>query len=151
MERRDLVNGGLVAGLTALVAPDSADAAAAGGGGQDGPLVASAVGELRRSIEQLAQQQMQGPWSGINAIRRHQHDWLKATHKYPDFIEVGINTWDSLHDWHVRHQQPLSLTRLTDGRYAIAFMFTTILLRPDMPVEYVGFPFDADARRAPGQ
>lgn len=153
MERRALVNGGLVAGLTALVAPDSAEAAAAagGGGGQGSDLqVANSVGELRRSLEQLAQQQMQGPWTGVNAIRRQQHDWLKATHKYPDFIEVGVGIWDSLHDWHVRHQQPLSLTRLTDGRYAISFMFTTIVLRPDMPIEYVSFPFDADARRPAG-
>ena len=46
------------AGLTALVVPESAEAAAAGGGGQDGERVASAVGELRRSLEQVAQQQM---------------------------------------------------------------------------------------------
>lgn len=151
MERRDLVNGGLVAGLTALVVPESAAAAAAGGGGggQDGDLrIASAVVELRRSLEQQAQQQTQGPWSGINAVRRQQHDWLKATQKYPDFIEIGVGVWDSIHDWHVRHQQPLSMTRLADGRYAMAFMFTTLILRPDLAAEYVSYPFEADGRRA---
>ena len=30
-----------------------------------------------------------------------------------------------------------------DGRYVITFMFTTFLLRPDMPPDYVGPPFDA--------
>ena len=155
MERRDLVNGGLVAGLTALVAPAPAEAGsagggAAGGGGQDGDQrVASAVLELRRSLEQQYQSQQQGPWAGVAAIRRQQHDWLKSAQKYPDFIEIGVGIWDSIHDWHVRHQQPINMTRLDDGRYAMAFMFTTLLLRPDMAAEFVGYPFEAEGRRAP--
>jgi hypothetical protein len=151
MERRNLVNGGLLAGLTALVAPESAEAAAgAGGGGQDGDQrVANAVVELRRSLEQQYQSQTQGPWSGINAIRKQQHDWLKSTQKYPDFIEIGIGVWDSIYDWHVRNQQPINMTRLADGRYAMAFMFTTLLLRPDMALEFVGYPFEVDGRRLP--
>ena len=156
MERRDLVNGGLVAGLSALVAPSPAEAgsaaaaAAAAGGGQDNdPRIANAVADLRRTIEQQFQSQQQGPWAGITAIRRQQHEWLKSSQKYPDFIEVGIGIWDSIYDWHVRHQQPINVTRLADGRYAMAFMFTTLLLRPDMAVEFVGYPFEAEGRRAP--
>jgi hypothetical protein len=153
MERRNLVNGGLVAGLTALVASSAPDAAAAAaaGGGQDGggERVASAVGELRQSLEQQLRSQAQGPWTGVAAIRRQQREWLKATDKYPDFIEVGIGIWESLYDWHVRFQQPISMTRLADGRYAMAFMFTTLLLRPDMAAEFVGYPFEAEGRRAP--
>ena len=148
MHRRNLVNGGLLAGLTAVVAPESAEAAAAGGGAQSEPQVATEVAALRRSLEQQYQAQTAGPWSGINAIRRQQHDWLKATQKYPDFIEIGIGIWDNVYDWHVRHQQPINMTRLADGRYAMAFMFTTLLLRPDMAIEFVGYPFEADGRRA---
>jgi hypothetical protein len=152
MERRNLVNGGLAAGLTALLAPAAAEPAAAGGagGGQDGDgRVANAVGELRRSLEQQFQAQRAGPWAGVNAIRRQQHEWLKASQKYPDFMEIGIGIWDSVHDWHVQHQQPIGVTRLADGRYAMAFMFTTLLLRPDMAAEFVGYPFDAEGRRTP--
>ena len=150
MERRNLVNGGLLAGVTALVAPRASEAAGAAAGGQDGDQrVANAVGDLRRSIEQQFQSQSSGPWAGINAIRRHQHDWLKAAQKYPDFIEIGVGVWDSIHDWHVRMQQPINMTRLPDGRYAMAFTFTTLLLRPDMAADFVGYPFDADGRRAP--
>ncbi len=122
MERRDLVNGGLVAGFTALVAPapseaSSAAGGAAAGGGQDGDQrVASAVLELRRSLEQQYQSQQQGPWAGVTAIRRQQHNWLKSAQKYPDFIEIGIGIWDSIYDWHVRHQQPINRSRLADGR-----------------------------------
>jgi hypothetical protein len=64
--------------------------------------------------------------------------------KYPDFIEVGIDVWDSVHDWHVRFQQPLNVTRVADGRYAMSFSFTTLILRPEMAGDYVGPPFDLD-------
>lgn len=148
MERRSLVNGGLFTGLTALFVPSSAEAAA--GGGQEGDQrVANAVVDLRRTLEQQLQQQATGPWSGVTAIRRQQHEWMKSQQKYPDFLEIGLGVWDSLHDWHVRHQHPMNVTRLADGRYAMAFMFTTLLLRPEMAPEWVGFPFDADSRRAP--
>jgi hypothetical protein len=151
MERRNLVNGGLMAGLTALVASSASEAAPGGAAGaEDGDQrVANAVGELRDSLVQQLRSESQGPWTGVSAIRRQQHDWLKSAQKYPDFIEIGIGVWDSVYDWHVRNQQPISVTRLADGRYAMAFMFTTLLLRTDMPFEFVGYPFEAEGRRAP--
>jgi hypothetical protein len=151
MDRRNLVNGGLVAGLTALVAPSASEAAAGGAAGADDgdQRVALAVDELKNSLVQQMRTEVSGPWTGVNAIRRQQHDWLKSAQKYPDFIEVGISVWDSVHDWHVVHQQPISVTRLADGRYAMAFMFTTLLLRADMAPQFVGYPFEAEGRRAP--
>ena len=56
---------------------------------------------------------------------------MRSTQKYPDFIEIGIDVWDNIYDWHVVHQQPVNMTRTSDGRYAMVFMFTTLLLRPD--------------------
>jgi hypothetical protein len=159
MERRSLVNGGLVAGVAALVAPHRADAAradaaradaaradAAAGGGDDG--TTNAVHRLQNSVEHMFQTAANAPWSALERIRKHQHDWLKSQQKYPDFIEVGLAVWDGLHDWHVRYQHPMSITRLDDGRYAMAFMFTTVLLRPDMQTDWIGYPFDLE-RRAP--
>jgi hypothetical protein len=45
------------------------------------------------------------------------------------------------------HQQPINMTRLTDGRYTLVFMFTTLLLRPDQAADFVGYSFDADTAR----
>jgi hypothetical protein len=39
------------------------------------------------------------------------------------------------------------MTRTADGRYAMVFMFTTLLLRPDQAADFVGFAFDADTQR----
>jgi hypothetical protein len=42
------------------------------------------------------------------------------------------------------------MTRLPDGRYAMSFMFTTLVLRPEVDANYVGPAFDND-RRPGGQ
>jgi hypothetical protein len=140
VERRNLMGGGLAAGLAALVAGGETEAAAAQR--DDSQEVSQEVRQLRLAIETS----FTAPWSSISKIREQQGIWLRANHKYPDFIEIGINIWDSLHDWHVRYQQPINMTRSTDGRYLIAFMFTTFVLRPDQDPNYVGPPFDGDRR-----
>ena len=61
----------------------------------------------------------------------------------PDFIEVGIEVWENVYDWHVRHQQPIGATRTADGRYVMSVMFTTLILRSDQTNNYIGFGFDA--------
>jgi len=39
------------------------------------------------------------------------------------------------------------MTRTSDGRYTMVFMYTTLLLRPDQAPDFVGFAFDADSAR----
>jgi hypothetical protein len=57
--------------------------------------------------------------------------------------------WEALYDWHVRYQQPLNVQRTADGRYVMAFMFTTLILRPDQAPDYIGPPFDNSSDRMP--
>jgi|SRR5688572_23537684 len=145
MERRAVMGGSLVAGLSTLMSPSGAEAAAQSS--FEG--VADSVDQLRRTVERQFTSVYTEKWSGVSRIRQQQHTWMKSTQKYPDFIEIGIDVWDNVYDWHVVHQQPVSMTRVTDGRYTMVFMFTTLLLRPDQAADYVGFAFDADtARRA---
>jgi hypothetical protein len=141
VERRNLMGGGLAAGLAALVAGDEAEAAPQRDAG-DSLQVSREIDELRQSIEALSR----GPWARVYQIRAQQQIWLRANHKYPDFIEIGFNVWDGLYDWHVRYQQPINVTRSADGRYLMAFTFTTLVLRPDQDPDYVGPPFDGDRR-----
>jgi hypothetical protein len=139
VERRNLMGGGLAAGFAALVAGNEAEAAAQSDGSG---AVASAVGTVRDAINTL----YSGSWGRVTQVREQQRIWLRANHRYPDFIEIGLNVWDGLYDWHVRYQQPINMTRAADGRYLIAFMFTTFILRPDQDPNYVGPPFDGDRR-----
>jgi hypothetical protein len=135
MERREVVGGGLF-GLTALLG-------AGGGAAQatpraDNQEVVRAIDELRGVLES----RLAPPFIELTEIRQQQRMFLKASQKFPEFIEIGINIWDRLYDWHVRHQQPLNIGRRDDGRYAMTFMFTTLVLRPEQSENYVGFAYD---------
>jgi hypothetical protein len=138
MERRELMGGGFVAGLAAIAAPAPAEAAA---GLEEDTLVARSIDEVRRVYEQ----QLRAP--NIDEVRRQQRTHLKAHQKYPDFLEVGADVWEALYDWHVKYQQPIVARVLADGRYAITFLFTTVIMRPDQSDSYVGLPYDASEPR----
>ena len=146
VQRRDLMGGGLVAGLASLMAT-SADAAPAAAGTDDE--TANAVNRFREVYERQLEQVYDARWKGVTKVRQQQRTWLLATRKYPDFIEVGLDVWDNIYDWHVVYQQPLNVSRLADGRYAMMFTFTMLLLRPDQNADFVGYPFDADAQGRP--
>ena len=142
MERRDAIGTGL-AGLTGLFAGGGEPAAAQRSEGND-ELVAGAINALRTSLERQFDACELGPCREIATIRTQQRTFLRAAQKYPDFIEVGLDVWDSVYDFYVKHQQPVTAVRLADGRYAMTFMFTRLLLRVDQAPDYVGFGFDAE-------
>ena len=137
VQRRDLMGGGLVAGLASLMAT-SAEATPAAA---DSDETANAVNRFREVYERQLEQVYDARWKGVTKVRQQQRTWLLATRKYPDFIEIGLDVWDNIYDWHVAYQQAVSVQRLADGRYGMAFMFTTLVLRNP---EFVGYPFDTD-------
>lgn len=146
VQRRDLVGGGLVAGFASMIAP-AAEAEAASAA--DDEQSTQAINRLRETFERQFDQIYSSRWSGVSRVRQQQRTWIRATRKYPDFIEIGLDVWDNIWDWHVVYQQPLNVTRVADGRYAMSFMFTTLLLRSDQSPDFVGYAFDADAQGRP--
>ena len=78
----------------------------------------------------------------VPKLRQDMETFLRANSKFPDFIEVGIGVFYELYDWHVKHAQQLLVTRLADGRYAMQFMFSSLILRPEQDRNFVGIPFD---------
>jgi hypothetical protein len=135
MERRDVVSSGLL-GLTALVGGTGGAAAAPPDDGRD---IAYAVDRLRELLER----RLELPFKELSEIRRQQRIFLRASHRFPEFIEIGANVWDALYDWSVRYQHPLNVVRHSDGRHTMTFMFTTLVLRPDQTDDYVSLPYDA--------
>ena len=146
VQRRDLVGGGIVAGLASMMAP-AADAEAAAVA--DDEQSTQAINRLRETFERQFEQVYSSRWSGVSRVRQQQRTWIRSTRKYPDFIEIGLDVWDNIWDWHVVYQQPLNVTRVADGRYAMSFMFTTLLLRSDQSPDFVGYAFDADSQGRP--
>ena len=150
MERRAIVGGSLLAGLSTLIATadvEAASSANAAAAAADLEGVSDSIDQLRRTLERQFANVYTDKWQGVARIRQQQHTWMRSTQKYPDFIEVGLDVWDNIYDWHVVHQQPITMTRTSDGRYTLVFMYTTLLLRPDQAPDFVGYAFDADTGR----
>ena len=145
MERRAVVGGSLLASLSTLMSPANADAASAAAADLEG--VSDSIDQLRRTVERQFANVYTNRWEGVARIRQQQHTWMRSSQRYPDFIEIGLDVWDNVYDWHVVHQQPINMTRTADGRYAMVFTFTTLLLRPDQAPDFVGFAFDAESAR----
>jgi hypothetical protein len=137
MQRRDMVGGGLAAGLMTLVGSNGSAAQR-----DEDVDVARAIGSLRETIEEQFKNFDPASFPAVEHIRQQQRIFLKTAQKFPDFIEVGIEVWEQMVDWHVRHRQPIGAVRLNDGHYGMAFMFTTLVLRPEQPPGYVGWGYD---------
>ena len=144
VERSAVMGGGLVAGLTALMSGESVAAAPAS---DDSQLISGSIDQLRNTFEGQFDQTYGTLWRGVARIRQQQRTWIKSTMRYPEFIEVGLDIWDNMYDWHVVNQQPLSVGRAGDGHYTMVFMFTTLVLRPEQQADYVGFPYDSRQRQ----
>ena len=80
-------------------------------------------------------------FTDIKRIRRPEGA-LRINNKLPDFIEVGVDVWFSVHDWHIKWQQPMTLGRDAGGRYTVVLLSTVMILRADMVPGYIGLPFD---------
>ena len=149
LERRSIIGGGLAASVAGLLGGAPAEAAQRDRAGDDD--VAGAIDRVRALLERQFDSCELGPCVHIAAIRQQQRAFLKAAQKYPDYIEVGLDVWDAVYDWHVKHQQAIQTARTADGRYMMGFMFTNLLLRPEQPGNYVSFGFDNEppATQAP--
>jgi hypothetical protein len=141
MARRDVVGGGVLAGIAGAMLPAPAQARSAEQDRGDQAIV-DAIDKLRAEIGK-AQECGIGACPAIASIRMQQNNFLKTNQKFPDFIDAGIEVWEAVYDWHVRNRQPITTTRLLDGRYGIAFMFTTVVLRPENTPNFLSFGYDA--------
>ena len=142
MDRRHVIGGGLAAGVAGL-----AGGAPAGAAQRSDDDVARAVDRLGGVVDSRFAYSEPGPIVGLHALRQQQQTFLRANHKYPDFIEVGYEIWESVYFWHIEHRQPLQVGRFDDGRYTIAFMFTLLIMRPDVEPRHIGPGIDRSPTR----
>jgi len=139
IDRRELLTlGGFLGGLTG------------GGSNADGAAVATAEISDRSAQDIVialkaittAMYATQS-FDAVTPIRTRQIDYLKANSKFPDFIDVGVDVWMAVYDWHIRLQQPLVLGRDGSGRYTIALAFTQLVMRPETTPNFISPPYDA--------
>ena len=78
----------------------------------------------------------------ISQIRKVQKQHFRTNGRFPTWIDVGIDVWESVYDWHIRNQQPPTVSREAPGRFTITFFFSTIVGRPDVEPNYISMPYD---------
>ena len=131
ISRRDLLATGVAAGVLAMPAEAS-------------ELQSDSV-DLSRLVEELRGIRSALTGTGPAAVlqlRASQRAFVKNTSRFPEFIDVGFDVFDSTIDWLVSVQQPVNFNRQAEGRYAMTFFLTTIVLRTDFPDNFVGQGYD---------
>lgn len=134
ISRRDLLASGVGAG--AVIRP--ADSTAAPPPSDDSHYFSGMLTELRGIRQAVSIEGTQA----ITLIRGAQRTYLKNTGRFPEFVDVGYDVFQSVMDWLITVRQPVTINRLTDGRYTLALFASTIVLRPDFPDNYVGQGYD---------
>jgi hypothetical protein len=152
ISRRTVLNGtALSSALAALTPPALAEAG--GGEALQGPRdraaddLANAVVKLREDLTQAitamgTEVRRQDTFWEIEPVRAQIKTFLRQAGKYPDYIEVGTDIWHQVYDWHVRYQQPLQITRTSEGRYAILLYSTQVIMRTELAASYIGQAYD---------
>jgi hypothetical protein len=149
LSRRDLLSGAVVGSRMAGHPVDregrglqiSGAPAFASEGGQiserNGQEIVQALKDLRTAVA--------APYSfqEIQGVRNKQVEFLRGQGKFPDYIDVGVDVWFAVYDWHIRHLQPITLGRDSSGRYTVALLTTMIVLRMDADSRFIGVPYDA--------
>ena len=133
LARRDLLTAGLLGKLIGAAHPAASPAQFSDRAASD---IAAAIKEIGGVID--------APWSfhELIGIRQRMTEFLHAQMKFPDFLDVGSDVWVGVYDWHVKHGQPLNVSRDVAGRYTLAFMQTTLVLRADAVANFIGTPYD---------
>jgi hypothetical protein len=131
--RRDWLKAALFGGFAVAPRPTGADQTPSDRQAQD---MIDALKEMKKAIETAHS------FTEITEVRMRQVAFLKGEWKFPDFIEVGVDVWLGVHDWHVKHALPMVIGRDPNNRYTIMLLSTTLILRPDMLPTHIGNPYE---------
>jgi hypothetical protein len=137
LARRRMLGTTLFGGLLGATIPAAAEA-----GGQTSDRQVTEVVDALREIRKALESQPQASFAEIAGVRQKQVDYLKATNKFPDFIDVGLDVWFAVHDWHIKHLQQMVLGRDSSGRYTITLLSTQLVMRPDLVPTFISAAYD---------
>ena len=136
ISRREVVT----AGVLGTLAGSTADVEAA----QDAGII-RALRDINEELQRLGgvvDSTSRVTSGGLGEIRQRFTVHLRAAGKFPDFMEIGTDHFYEVYDWHIRHQQQIQITRISEQRFAIQWMFTQLIVRYEVEPKFLGVPFD---------
>lgn len=144
ISRREMVTAGVLGSITASAAPGEAAAAQ----GQDNDAIRGGLNSINEQLTRMNTtldygQRGPGVVTGfMGEIRSRFTTHIRAAGKFPEFMEVGLDVFYDVYDWHIRYGVPIQITRISEQRFAIQWMYTQLILRWEQDPRYLGTPFD---------
>ena len=150
ISRRDVVTAGVLGTLAGSAADVSAEArmerAKVEGAQQNDAGMRAELNQIETQLQRINTNLENGPRvvSGglLGQVRDRYTTHLRAAGKFPDFLEVGTEVFYDVYDWHVKHNQQIQITRISEQRFAIQWMFTQLIVRFENDPRFLGVPFD---------
>jgi hypothetical protein len=131
LSRRELISGGAALHMAA------GNAAAAQREVDNGPELVA----IRDALTALSQEQRVST-GDVAALRTRQRNFFRLNQRFPQLIDVGIQVWERMQDWHIRHMRPLTIQRNSEGYWQMDFIMSVIVLKPELPDNEIGVGYD---------
>lgn len=101
--------------------------------------VEDALKDLRSATDALRGNSMNS--GGVGDVKAKIALFAKQSGRFPEFLDIGVGVFYDVYDWHVRHTQQITISRVADNRIMIMFMFTQLIVRWENDMNYVGVPY----------
>lgn len=145
--RRELVTGGALgvmataAGLTPAESEAGPETALQDVDNAAIRRIADHAGRIDRTLDStLASNTL--AYGYIPKLREAYTLYWRTNGKFPEFCDIGTDVFYDIYDWHIRQRLEVPVTRMADGRMAIRFMFTQLIVRVEQSPSHIGIPTD---------
>lgn len=131
LSRRELLAGGGAVHMAA------GNAAAAQRDTDNGPELSG----IRDALNNIRRQHAVAT-DDVNDLRLRQRNFFRLNRKFPECIDVGIQVWERMQDWHIAHLRPLTIQRSSDGDWQMDFIMSVLVLKQELPDNYISNGYD---------
>jgi hypothetical protein len=104
----------------------------------------SSVKDALKDLQVSMDQGLRGSsmsFGNVGQVRSTIEKFAKTSGKFPEFLDIGLGVFYDIYDWHVRHNQQIQVSRVSDNRIMIIFMFTQLIMRWENDSNYIGVPY----------
>ena len=78
----------------------------------------------------------------VITLRERQRQFYRLNQRFPECIDVGINIWEQMQDWHIRNLRPLNMSRGGDGNWQMDFILTVLVLKHNLGDNEISQAYD---------
>ncbi|HET9469408.1 MAG TPA: hypothetical protein VFO48_13380 [Vicinamibacterales bacterium] len=80
--------------------------------------------------------------NAVTTLRERQRQFYRLNQRFPECIDIGINIWEQMQDWHIRNLRPLNINRGGDGNWQMDFILTVLVLKHNLGDNEISQAYD---------